>query len=202
MLKELFTSDIRIQLLSRFLMNPNREYYGRELTEMLGSSSRIVHAELKNLEAIDLIRKRISGKQHYYSANTTHPLFQDLQNIFRKTTGLKDVIADRLDQFEGDIEYAFIYGSFASGDFTAESDVDLIIIGDVKSRKISSALLEAGDSLQREINFTVFTKDEFVNRLKDNDHFITRVVNKPMMFLIGDESDFRSLVQQRLAERA
>jgi len=161
-----------------------------------------VHAELKNLEAIDLIRKRISGKQHYYSANTTHPLFQDLQNIFRKTTGLKDVIADRLDQFEGDIEYAFIYGSFASGDFTAESDVDLIIIGDVKSRKISSALLEAGDSLQREINFTVFTKDEFVNRLKDNDHFITRVVNKPMMFLIGDESDFRSLVQQRLAERA
>lgn len=194
MLKALFTSDIRIQLLNQFLMNPEREYYGRELTEMLGSSSRIVHAELKNLASIDLFRKRISGNQHYYSANTAHPLFHDLQNIFRKTIGLKDVVADHLDQFEEVIDYAFIYGSFASGDFTAESDIDLIIIGDVMSRKISGVLMKAGESLDREINFSVFTKDEYVNRLKNNDHFITRVMEKPMMFLRGEERDLRRLV--------
>lgn len=201
MLKELFTSDIRIQLLSRFLMNPEREYYGRELTLMLGSSSRSVHAELKNLESIDLIQKRISGKQHYYSINTIHPLFQDLQNIFRKTVGLKDVIVKALQPPIDEIEYACIYGSFASGDFTAASDVDLLIIGDITSRKISGVLMEAGESLEREINFSVFTKDEFVKRLQNNDHFITRIAEKPLMFLIGEESDFRELARQRLAER-
>ena len=200
MLKELFASDIRIHLLSRFLMNPEREYYGRELTAMLGSSSRSVHAELQNLASIGLIQKRISGKQHYYSANTAHPLFQDLQNIVRKTTGLRDVMIEQLTQFKSNIDFAFIYGSFASGDFTAESDVDLIIIGNVKSRKVSSVLMQAGESLEREINFSIFTKDELVNRLKNNDHFITRVIDKPIMFLIGDESDFRSLVEKSVVK--
>ena len=181
-------------------MNPEREYYGRELTEVLGSSSRIVHAELKNLASIDLIRKRISGNQHYYSANTAHLLFQDLQNIFRKTTGLKDVLEEQLSQYAESIDSAFIYGSFASGDFTAGSDVDVMIIGDVKSRKISSVLLQAGESLDREINFSVFPKNELVNRLKINDHFITRVIEKPMLFLIGEENDFIGLVEKEPAE--
>jgi predicted nucleotidyltransferase len=169
---------------------------------VLGSSSRIVHAELKNLASIDLIRKRISGNQHYYSANTAHPIFQDLQNIFRKTTGLKDVLEEQLSQYGERIEFAFIYGSFASGDFTAGSDVDVMIIGEVTSRKISSVLLKAGESLEREINFSVFPKNEFVNRLKINDHFITRVIEKPLLFLIGEENDFRNLAQQWMAERA
>jgi len=193
MLRSLFSSDTRIQLLRIFLMNPDTEYYGRQLTEMLDAYPHAVHVELKNLESIELIQKRISGKQHYYSANTAHPLYRDLQNIIRKTVGLKDVIQGALNPFRDDIDYAIVYGSFASGDFTSESDVDLIIKGDVKSRKISSALLEAGELLQRELNFTIFTREEFRSRIKNNDHFITRVVNKPMMFLIGDESDFRSL---------
>lgn len=200
MLKTLFSSEVRIQLLNRFLMHPDTEYYGRELSDMLHTSPRAVHVELGNLESIDLIRRRISGRQHYYSANRQHPLFGDLQNMFRKTIGLKDVLAEVLQQFSDDILYAFIYGSFASGNFTAESDIDLIIIGDVKSRKISGALLKAGKSLEREINFSVFTEREFMNRLKDRDHFITRIIEEPMMFLVGESSEFRNMAAKWLAE--
>ncbi len=65
-----------------------------------------------------------------------------------------------------------------------------VIIGDVKSRKISSVLMQAGESLEREVNFSVFLKSEFVNRLKTNDQFISRVVESSMMFLIGKASEF------------
>jgi len=200
MLKELFTSEIRIQLLTRFLMHPEVEYYGRELTEILGASSRSVHAELKNLESIALIQKRISGKQHYYSANTRHPLFRDLQNIFRKTIGLKDAIAEGLKSIVEDIDYAFIYGSFVSGDFKAESDVDLLLIGDVSSRKLSNVLLEVGETIEREVNYSIFKRNEFTERLRTRDHFISRIIATPMLFIIGDSNEFRSMAEKWMAQ--
>lgn len=88
-----------------------------------------------------------------------------------------------------------VYGSSASGDFATESGVDLIIVGEARSRKISSVLLKAGASLQREINFCILTRDEFMNRIRNKDHFIKRLIEKPVLFLVGGESDFRSLVE-------
>jgi len=180
-------------------MHPETEYYGRELSNMLGASPRSVHLELKNLKSIDLLQRRISGKQHYYSVNTLHPLYRDLQNIFRKTVGLKDVVAEALRPYTASIAYAFIYGSFASGNFTAESDVDLIIIGDTRSRKLSSVLMKAGESLEREINCSVFSRNEFIGRLQKHDHFISRILEEPVLFLVGDPDEFSQLSEKWMA---
>lgn len=199
MLKQLFSSEVRIQLLSRFLMHPEAEYYGRELADLFETSPRAVHVELRNLEAIHLLRKRISGKQHYYSANTRHPLYPDLQNIFRKTVGLKDVLVEALQQHTASIDYAFIYGSFATGDFTAESDIDILIMGTVSSRKISADLMEAGRTLQREVNFSVFSPREFAQRVNEGDHFLSRLLEQPKLFIIGDAHEFSDLAEEWMA---
>jgi len=198
MLKKLFSSEARIILLNQFLMHPDKEFYLRELSNQFHLSPRAVSVELKNLESIELIKKRISGKQHYYSINTNHPLFTDLQNVFLKTIGLKKVIRDKLTSFQSPIFYAFIYGSAARGNSPASSDVDLMIIGKISSRKVAGILAEAGSILNREINFSIFTIDEFLDRLKKNDHFMTALFKEPKMFIIGDPDEFKRMVEKRL----
>ncbi|NOX88435.1 MAG: nucleotidyltransferase domain-containing protein [Calditrichaeota bacterium] len=149
-----------------------------------------------------MIKKRMSGNRNYYTVNKQHPLFSDLRNMFLKTVGLKDVVYKNIQPVETEIEYVFIYGSIARSDATAASDVDLIVIGNVSSRKLSSLMLHAGNELRREINFSVFSLSEFKNRLKKNDHFITTIIKEPKIFIIGDSDEFDRMAKEWLAETA
>ncbi|NVM04473.1 MAG: nucleotidyltransferase domain-containing protein [Candidatus Helarchaeota archaeon] len=200
MLKKLFGSEVRIKLLNQFLMHADQEFYLRELSNHFNISPRSVSMELTNLESMGLIRKRISGNQHYYSSNIQHPLFHDLKNIFAKTIGLKNIIADCFEPFKSKIKFSFIYGSIARGNDTSSSDIDLLIIGNVSSRKISSILLSAGSKLNREINFSVFSLEEIEKRIKNSEHFITSVFKEPKIFVVGDFDEFNRLGKKWLVE--
>jgi predicted nucleotidyltransferase len=193
MLKELFSSQIRVLLLNTFLMNSDSEYYLRELAEKFKVSPRHISLELQNLKNIELVKKRISGKQHYYSVNKNHPIFQELRNIFIKTIGLKSVIENALIQYSELIKFAFIYGSIAKDDARVDSDIDLMIIGDVSGRKISGAMIQAGNELNREVNFNIFSENEFSGRLISKDHFINSIYKESKLFIIGDPDEFERL---------
>lgn len=200
MLKNLFSSEARIVLLNQFLMHPGEEFYLRQLSNQFKLSPRAVSLELNNLEKIELLKKRISGKQHYYSVNTLHPLFNDLQNIFIKTIGIKDIILRKIEPFQSTIDYAFIYGSIAKGIANSQSDVDVMIIGEVSAKKLSGSFLEVGRILNREVNFSVFPQEEWIERIKQNDHFITSVFNEPRIFILGNPDEFERMGKIRLAK--
>jgi len=202
MLKNLFSSEVRIQLLTLFLLHPEREYYLRELSTRLQVSPRQVSLELSNLYKIELIKKRISGNQHFYSANPQHPLFPDLQNIFIKTVGLKDVLQKNLQPFQTQILYCFVYGSMAKGVVTAKSDIDLMIIGTVSSKSISGPVMNAGQEMQREINYSVFPLQEVKSRLRNKDHFFCTIWSESKIFILGNSSEFERLGKEWLAETA
>jgi predicted nucleotidyltransferase len=195
MLKNLFSSEVRILLLNRFLMNEDREFYLRQLSGDFNLSPRHVSLELQNLKKIGLITKRISGNLHYFTINRQHPLFQELKNIFLKTVGLKDIIHKYLISFTNRIQFAFIYGSMARGTADSDSDVDLMIVGDISTRQISAEMIKAGNELKREINFSVFNPEEFKTRLVKNDHFVSSLVSESKLFIIGDMNEFERLVQ-------
>lgn len=193
MLKNLFSSEVRVKLLNWFLMNPDKEFYLRELSNSLKISPRSVSMELNNLLKIDLIKKRISGNHHYYLVNIQHLIYTELQNIFIKTVGVRNILADSLEPIKKDILFSFIYGSIAKGNATSTSDIDLLIIGDVGSKKISNILLDAGSTLDREINFSIFKKDEFIQRLNSKNHFITSIINESKIFVLGNPDEFERL---------
>lgn len=195
MIEKLITSTTRITLLSEFLLHPEREYYLRQFCSLHGLAPRSVSLELANLENIELIIRRPVGKTIFYIANRNHILFADLQRIFFKTVGLADVIRKVLESFVANISLAFIYGSFANGEFTTESDVDLMIIGKVSTLLLSEALGNAGQQLGREINYAVFPENEVKERLANNDHFLKNVVENPKLFLIGTENEFKRLAE-------
>lgn len=195
MLKNLFSSETRIALLNRFLMHPGEEFYLRQLSGHFGLSPRLISLELQNLQSIGLLKKRISGNHHYYTINREHLLFNELQQIFMKTVGLKDVIKTYLTPFEMEISMAFIYGSLAKGNATAESDVDLMIVGNLSTRKLSGAMIKAGRELGRQVNFSVFSINEFKERHTAGDHFVSSIMNDAKKFIIGNTHELKRLVQ-------
>lgn len=202
MLKNLFSSEVRILLLKQFLLNEDSEFYLRQLSNHFHLSPRQVSLELQNLHKIGLIKKRISGNLHNFSINRQHPIFEELKGIFLKTVGLKDVLYKYLSVFKDRIQFAFVYGSMAKGNAGAESDIDLMIIGDLSSRQLSAKMMKAENELQREINFSVFTPEEFKTRLNQNDHFVSTLVKEKKLFVLGDLNEFERLVQERLVKNA
>lgn len=87
-LKCLFTSKIRIKLLDIFLRTSGGRFYVRELGRVLGEEAKNVSRELKNLEALGLLKSQIQGNLKFYSVDEYFLLYPELRSIISKTTGL------------------------------------------------------------------------------------------------------------------
>ncbi len=84
------------------------------------------------------------------------------------------------------IRVAFIYGSFARAEETSASDIDVLLIGQLKLDDVAATLGPVHDVVQREINPSVIAPDQYRRRLKSGDAFLRRVLGGAKIFLAGD----------------
>ena len=193
MLKTIFGSKTRINILKLFIFNPKREYYVREIERLIKTSFDLVRRELIHLETIGLLKSRVSGKQKYYTLNTEHMLFPEFKSMILKTAGIGDIIQGAIKN-RNDILVAFIYGSYAKDTENAESDIDLFVVGDISSTDLQESVSEVESQTKREINPTVYSPKEFKEKYKAKNHFVLSVIKEPKIFLKGDEDGLRKLV--------
>ncbi|HEY9053016.1 MAG TPA: nucleotidyltransferase domain-containing protein [Gammaproteobacteria bacterium] len=165
--------------------SPDKRYYTNEIVRLAGMGRGTVRRELERLVSAGLLEMMPEGNQHYYRANKQCPIFSALVEIVKKTFGVVDVIRQGLSPLADRIDWAFIFGSVASGKETASSDIDLMIIGEPGFAEVVAALYPVQESLGREINPKVFTKDEWIQKRSSNDAFIKDVLNKPRMDVMG-----------------
>jgi predicted nucleotidyltransferase len=189
-------SPVRAELLRVFFGLHRGRLYRSELMQLMPYAKESVETQLNALKRMKLIVSEKDGNRAYYSANNLHPLYADIRSIILKTTGLRDVLVSALT--DPLIEFAFVFGSIASQTDKPESDVDLIIIGDVTELQVARLLRGASDHLGREINPHVYTRSEITRRAETNDHFLNDVLSKPKLFLSGNEHEFSKLAQRRL----
>jgi predicted nucleotidyltransferase len=193
MLIELLFGSYRQRVLSLLLLHPDSSYYVRELARLTGTSAGTLHKELTRLAQAGLLLREEQGNQVRYQANRACPVFPELASLFRKTTGLVDVLADALQSLAGEIALALVFGSLARGEENAGSDVDLLLIGTPGFADVVKALYPAQQALQREINPVVYSPPELARRLAADDHFIRELLAKPKLFVIGTEDDLGKL---------
>jgi len=110
--------------------------------------------------------------------------------VVSKTVGLEEMIRAVLGKLKG-IEAACIYGSFARGEARADSDVDLLILGEVEERPIIRALKDMEGRLQREINYTLYSKADWTKRKTAKDPFVMEVLKQPRIPLLGEPDALR-----------
>lgn len=169
------------------------ELHLREIARQSGLSLGTVQQELKGLVAVGLIKARRDGNRVCFSANPDHPVHRELAALVLKTNGLVGVLGRALQ--DKAVNLAFVFGSIARGETRAESDVDLMIIGSVGLRRLTALLSGVAEIVGREINPHILTPEEFCERKKSRDHFITSVLSSPRIFVKGTEDELATMGQ-------
>lgn len=187
------TSSILDALFSRTRIGVLRELEAnegglhlRELERRTGVNSRHLVRELHALRDAGILTAQRIGRQVFYRLNPDCPIYPELRAIVRKTVGLAGVLADAMEPFRDRIDLAYVYGSHARGEAKPASDIDLMLVGTVTLRQVSSALREAGRALGRVVNPTLYSPAEYEKELATTDSFVERVHNGPRIEVIGD----------------
>jgi len=179
----------RRAILSVLLLHTNREWYVRDLAKHLRVQSSSLTRELRNLTNAGILRRRKDGNRVYYQADPDCPVLPELRGLLLKTAGLVDVLRDALRPATGKIVCAFVYGSVARKAEITESDIDLMVIGDVTRFALAKSLQQATRQLLRPINPTLYRPEEFAQKVAAADHFVQAVLERDKLFVIGDTHD-------------
>ena len=169
----------------RWLVDTEDGLHLRELERRSGLNKHGLARELHALRNAEILVSTRVGNQVIYRLNPECPIHDELRSIVRKTVGLAGVLHEALEAFADRIELAYVYGSHARGEMRPDSDVDLMIVGDVSLREVSSAIRAAGQTLRRVINPTLYAPDEYATELRTGDSFVDRVHNGPRVDVIG-----------------
>lgn len=185
----LFTATQR-RVLSCLFGQPGRSYTMTELIHKTRAGSGAVQREIARLAGSGLLRVEHVGKQKHYSANPASPIHDELVGIVRKTFGLADPLREALAPLANRIRLAFIYGSVAKGSDTAASDIDLLLVSDALTyADVMAALDPLMQQLGRDINPTIYTRDQWHHRRDAGNSFAARMLQQPKLWLLGSEDD-------------
>jgi predicted nucleotidyltransferase len=193
LLRALFTSQARVAILKLLFLNAGNRYYLREIATLSRQPVQAVQRELERLERAGLIQSVVEGNRKYFHANRQSPVFTELRTLLVKTAGLGALLEEHVRRVPGEIFLAFLFGSYARGEDTSDSDIDLLVIGKVSARQLTQALRPAREQVAREINPVVITESEFSSRFARGDHFLNTVLREPKIFLVGGQDDLDRL---------
>ena len=127
-------------------------------------------------------RRQQDGLPRYYAS--TDPQLAPLVTLMQQDSALVRTLRETLEKLDG-IEVALVFGSVARGQATANSDVDVLILGTASELKANAALRPAGRQLGRKVHATACTIEAFKKQVIDRESFAQEVVQSPRIPLIG-----------------
>lgn len=187
MLSRLFSST-RAELLSLFFNNPDEKLYLREIARHIGKDAAGIKRELDTLVQIGLLAREKRGVQKYYFADKSSPIFSEMKGLIFKTTGVQGAIKAVFSRLKG-IQTAFIYGSFARGAEKEDSNINLMVIGQVNITELNDVVVSLEEKLKREIDYLAFDEQEYRKRKEAKDPFIREIIKGKKILLLGKDDD-------------
>ena len=181
---ELFHSEARKKILQLFFIGSKKEYYIHELSRLLKILPGNVRRELINLEKSGILSSRKIGNIKMFYLNDKNPILPELTGLINKTIGIPSLLEHVISKFE-QISNAFIYGSYAKGNFDSASDIDLFVSASSTKiyDKINSSISKVENTIQREINLDFVSDKELKEKIKKNDPYINDIFKDPKIIL-------------------
>lgn len=109
---------------------------------------------------------------------------------------LERLLRDVLTPFCDLIRIAFVFGSVARLEQVRDSDIDLMIVGDVRLKDLATALHTPEQTLGRAVNPVLFTPEKFREQYREGNPFLLDVVRKEKIFLKGNRDELTELVAE------
>jgi len=188
-LQDLFISRVRVKLLELFFSQTSEMYYVREITRLVHEEINAVRRELDRMVGFGLLKSEQRGNRLYYFLNQRYPYYQELQWLVAKSTGLGKKFR-QLRRKLGTIEFVMFSDLFAAGQGGKQGEIDVLVIGDVVLSEVDALVKEEQATRGREINYAVFSLEEFDFRKTRRDPFIMDVLYGGRVMVIGSEMEF------------
>jgi predicted nucleotidyltransferase len=185
-LLEALFGKTRRSILALLFSHTEESFHLRKILRLAGISPGAGQRELKRLSDTGLVLRTVKENQVLFQANPQCPIFDELKSLITKTAGVVDVLRAALEPLAGRISIALLYGSLACGRAGAESDIDLLVVGEVSFEDVVENIARAQDSLRREINPLVMSLGEYLSRLSKGDHLLDAILKSPYIPVIGD----------------
>ena len=185
----------RAELLKLFFTNSDRAFYMQEIGRILGKKPGTFQRTLNNLVSEGTLESEYKANARYFKVNKNYPLLEELKSIVFKTVGVSGSLKDVLERV-GNVEFAFIYGSFAKAKEDYMSDIDLVTVGDLDEDMLIRELDRLEEQLQREINYKLYTLKEFRKEVEGRAPFLVEILRDKKVMIIGDETELRKISQE------
>jgi len=180
----LLNTRLRKKLLAYSFTHSDENYYVRELSCFINEDPGNLSRELRKLEEEGLYASFVKGNVKFYSLNKSYPLFKELKTIIFKTEGVEGSLKEIVLKHKG-IALAFIYGSYAKTKEKKASDIDLAVVGKFNRDRFTADIRNLEEKLNREINFTIYTEDEFEQERRKTGGFLNLVLKDKFIILKG-----------------
>ena len=175
--EKLFGSKTRAKLLQLFYDNPTKSFYVREMTRVIDEQINSVRRELLNLESIGIIKNENFDNKTYYSANSKHPFYRPMIDIFSKKVDAardKDVKENTWEDYCRPVKN-YLKGLVVTNRLPGQEGVDLLIIGNDKTKKLTRWAEVIEKKMGKPINYVILSLDDFIYRKNVRDRFILDV---------------------------
>ncbi len=179
-------------ILKTLFDNPEKSYYLRELGRTINKEPGVFQRDINKLVERNILTSEYKGKSRFFKLNKNHSLYKELKSIFFKTLGAEGKLRELLESFRS-IKAAFIFGSYAQEREDSFSDIDLMIIGRLDEDHLITEISKLEKKLDREINYHIFSPDDWKNKVQEKDPFIKNIIAKEKIFLISDKNELSGI---------
>jgi len=188
-LQNLMISRVRVKMLELFFLNTEEMYYVRQITREIKEEINAVRRELARLLSCGLLKSEERGNRLYYFLNKRYLYYQEIQQMIVKGTGLGKKIRKKRRKL-GKLNFVMFSGRYIRGLNPTRDEVDLLVIGDIVLPELQALVKEVEKHLGRELNYAVFSLEEFVFRKTRRDPFVMDILFGSRVMVIGDEAEF------------
>ena len=187
-----FLKNSKGEILNLFFKDESREYYLREIATILGKEASSIKCALEVLLENGIVIDNRRGPLRFFKLNKEHVLYSEIKAIISKTLGLEVSFTNLVDEMPL-IKTAFIFGSMASGYQNSESDVDLMLIGQVNEDTLIERINKLEKEINRPINYHIYSKEEFRKRIRAKERFFVNILSHPVIKLKGNLYEYTKL---------
>lgn len=162
------------KLIEFFIKEPERQFYVRELARILKKSPATISKYLKDYERKGALKLERKFNHLLFKANNEGKEFKQLKINYNlsliKSSGIEDFLSKELNNPKAII----LFGSFARGEDTEKSDIDMLAITSAK-KDLDLEIFEK--KLGRKIQLFLFSEKEIEKMKESNKELLNSWIN-------------------------
>lgn len=193
--KKVFNTLKEYRVLTPYLGDYRRGFHVREIAREMKMNHRTAGLALKRLEAQGVLRHETRGRNKIYYLSGERPYITKPYIVGAEAQIRAAISSSRL--MEEMMKSLFLppvvengviilFGSYARGDFSRESDIDILFIG--KNRKAEEALGKFGTTYGKKVSIKSVSPDDFAEGLKKKEPLLMEILQDHV--ILSNENAF------------